>query len=277
MSSSKPTPNSHQPTAKKRRFLTADKKFQIYLEAQNPAVPVGEILRREGLFSTDLARIRQQVKEGALLRLSVKPGRAKDHSNVSAEAHEALKNELQQKERALADQAVELAILRKKNEWGFVGPLSATWIHVETKLEILSLFEASQLSGVSVRRSCLILSIEHRRVVRWQRQLRQGLPLHNRTPGPNQPPHRLLPEEAAQIVSVATSEEYADLSHRILSVMAGDLGLFQAAFSTVYRVLVAHDLMQARCQGAPTTVTPRLRFAKSSQAQTSVGVGTSVI
>ena len=88
--------------------------FQIYLEAQNPAVPVGEILRREGLFSTDLARIRQQVKEGALLRLSVKPGRAKDHSNVSAEAHEALKNELQQKERALADQAVELAILRKK-------------------------------------------------------------------------------------------------------------------------------------------------------------------
>ena len=77
-------------------------------------MPVGEILRREGLFSTDLARIRQQVKEGALLRLSVKPGRAKDQSNVSAEAHEALKNELQQKERALADQAVELAILRKK-------------------------------------------------------------------------------------------------------------------------------------------------------------------
>ena len=130
-----------------------------------------------------------------------------------------------------------------------MGPLSATWIHVETKLEILSLFEASQLSGVSVRRSCLILSIEHRRVVRWQRQLRQGLPLHNRTPGPNQPPHRLLPEEAAQIVSVATSEEYADLSHRILSVTAGDLGLFQASFSTVYRVLVAHDLMQARCPG----------------------------
>jgi putative transposase len=130
-----------------------------------------------------------------------------------------------------------------------VGPLSATWIHVETKLEILSLFEASQLSGVSVRRSCLILSIEHRRVVRWQRQLRQGLPLHNRTPGPNQPPHRLLPEEAAQIVSVATSDEYADLSHRILSVTAGDMGLFQASFSTVYRVLVAHDLMQARCPG----------------------------
>jgi transposase-like protein len=118
MSSSTPTPNPNKGPIKKRRLLTADKKFQIYLEAQDPTIPVGEILRREGLFSTDLARIRQQVKEGALLRLSVKPGRAKEAPNVSAETYEALKNELQQKERALADQAVELAILRKKTSGG---------------------------------------------------------------------------------------------------------------------------------------------------------------
>ena len=118
MSSSTPMPNPNKGPGKKRRLLTADKKFQIYLEAQDPTIPVGEILRREGLFSTDLARIRQQVKEGALLRLSVKPGRAKEQPNVSAEAYEALKNELQQKERALADQAVELAILRKKTSGG---------------------------------------------------------------------------------------------------------------------------------------------------------------
>ena len=111
-------PNPNKGPVKKRRLLTADKKFQIYLEAQDPTIPVGEILRREGLFSTDLARIRQQVKEGALLRLSVKPGRAKEQPNVSAEAYEALKNELQQKDRALADQAVELAILRKKTSGG---------------------------------------------------------------------------------------------------------------------------------------------------------------
>jgi len=111
-------PNPNNGPGKKRRLLTADKKFQIYLEAQDATIPVGEILRREGLFSTDLARIRQQVKEGALLRLSVKPGRAKEQPNVSAEAYEALKNELQQKERALADQAVELAILRKKTSGG---------------------------------------------------------------------------------------------------------------------------------------------------------------
>jgi transposase-like protein len=101
---------------KKRRYLSAEKKFQIYLETQRPDQPVGEILRREGMFSTDLARIRQQVREGALQRLGAKPGRKVEL--VSTEAYDQLKAELQEKERALADQAVELAILRKKTNGG---------------------------------------------------------------------------------------------------------------------------------------------------------------
>jgi transposase-like protein len=101
---------------KKRRYLSAEKKFQIYLETQRPDQPVGEILRREGLFSTDLARIRQQVREGALQRLGAKPGRKVEL--VSTESYEKLKAELGEKERALADQAVELTILRKKTHGG---------------------------------------------------------------------------------------------------------------------------------------------------------------
>ena len=116
MSSSKPSVATNPSPEKKRRYLSAEKKFQIYLEAQESGKPVGEILRREGLFSTDLARIRQQVKEGALQRLGAKPGRQQPH--VDAEAHAALKRELQDKERALADLAVELAILRKKTNGG---------------------------------------------------------------------------------------------------------------------------------------------------------------
>jgi transposase-like protein len=116
MTSSKSSEATNPSPAKKRRYLNAEKKFQIYLEAQNSDQPVGELLRREGLFSTDLARIRQQVKEGALQRLGAKPGR--QPSQVSTEAHEALKHELQEKERALADLAVELAILRKKTNGG---------------------------------------------------------------------------------------------------------------------------------------------------------------
>ena len=101
---------------KKRRYLSAEKKFQIYLETQRTDQPVGEILRREGMFSTDLARIRQQVREGALQRLGAKPGRKVEL--VSTESYEKLKAELAEKERALADQAVELTILRKKTNGG---------------------------------------------------------------------------------------------------------------------------------------------------------------
>ncbi len=111
-----PSEESQKTTRKKRRFLSAEKKFQIYLEAHSGDKPVGELLRREGLFSTDLARIRQQVKEGALQRLSAKPGRKEGH--VSSESYDALKRELQDKERAMADQSVELAILRKKTTGG---------------------------------------------------------------------------------------------------------------------------------------------------------------
>ncbi|MDE8344262.1 MAG: hypothetical protein POG24_10650 [Acidocella sp.] len=116
MSSSNPSAVPSPSPEKKRRYLSAEKKFQIYLEAQVGDKPVGELLRREGLFSTDLARIRQQVKEGALQRLGAKPGRKE--SQVSREVHEALKRELQDKERALADLSVELAILRKKTHGG---------------------------------------------------------------------------------------------------------------------------------------------------------------
>ena len=116
MSSSNSSEAPNKTPEKKRRYLSAEKKFQIYLEAQDGDKPVGELLRREGLFSTDLARIRQQVKEGALQRLSAKPGR--QQSQVSTEAYEAIKLELQNKERALADLSVELAILRKKTNGG---------------------------------------------------------------------------------------------------------------------------------------------------------------
>lgn len=113
MNSSNPATESKTPGPnRKRRYLSAEKKFQIYLETQRGDQPVGETLRREGLYSADLVRIRQQVKAGALEHLGTKPGRQAEM--VSAAAYATLKTELQEKERALADLAVELAILRKK-------------------------------------------------------------------------------------------------------------------------------------------------------------------
>jgi transposase-like protein len=100
----------------KRRFLSPEKKYQIFLEAQRGEAPIGDLLRREGLYSTDLARIQHKVKEGALQHLAQRPGRSK--KTVSKEAYDQLKQELQEKERVMAEMAVELVILQKKTNGG---------------------------------------------------------------------------------------------------------------------------------------------------------------
>jgi putative transposase len=130
-----------------------------------------------------------------------------------------------------------------------VGPIARHWIKEQTKLDILAVIKTSQQQGVSVRRSCVILAIEHRRIVRWQQQARQGQSLANLTPGSREPLHRMLPGEIDQIVAMAKSQEYVDLSHRIMAVTACDKGLFQASFSTVYRVLKEQNMMRARGPG----------------------------
>ena len=100
----------------KRRYLSAEKKYLLFLEAERGGQPLGEILRREGLYSSDLARIRDQVKAGALERLRARPG--PKPQTVCVEEYTALKQELEAKERAMADLSVELAILRKKTNGG---------------------------------------------------------------------------------------------------------------------------------------------------------------
>ncbi len=130
-----------------------------------------------------------------------------------------------------------------------MGPIATLWIQEQTKLDILQVIKSSQAQGVSVRRCCVILAIEHRRIIRWQNQLRQAKSLANLTPGPKEPLNRVLPEEIDLIVAMAKSQEYVDLSHRILAVTACDKDLFQASFSTVYRILKERNMMTARGPG----------------------------
>jgi hypothetical protein len=99
-----------------RRYLSAEKKYQLFLEAEKGEQQIGELLRREGLYSSDLARIREHVREGALERLKAKPG--PKPKTVSLDEYTALKQELEAKERAMADLSVELAIMRKKTNGG---------------------------------------------------------------------------------------------------------------------------------------------------------------
>lgn len=73
-----------------------------------------------------------------------------------------------------------------------------------------------------------------------------GLSLENTKPGPTKALHALLPEERQQVLSLARREDYADLSHRLLTVTGWDQGLVFVSFSTVYRILRAENMMAVR-------------------------------
>lgn len=98
---------------RKRKKLTAQEKWQIFLETTAKNAPVGEILRRHGLYSSELTRIRKDVESAALAELGKKKySRKLDH--VSREEYEKIKTELSAKVKALAQMGEEYLILKKE-------------------------------------------------------------------------------------------------------------------------------------------------------------------
>jgi transposase len=99
---------------KQKRRFSAEEKWGIYQECEKPGAQIGEVLRRHGLYSSDLQNIRRDVKEGALDRLRMsKPGRKKVTS-VSIKEHAQLRKELAEKATALAEMSVIFTTLKKK-------------------------------------------------------------------------------------------------------------------------------------------------------------------
>ena len=97
----------------KRKKLTAQEKWQIFLKATAKDAPVGEILRRHGLYSSDLTKIRKQVESGALQELGRKKYSRKP-AMVPHEEYEKIKAELTAKEKALAQMGEEYLLLKKE-------------------------------------------------------------------------------------------------------------------------------------------------------------------
>jgi len=101
-------------TPRRRRKLSAEKKYAILEEIRAFPNKKGEILRREGLYRSDIIRFEQVARDGAIKELKrSKPGRKRDEM-VSLEEYDRLKNELKQKEKALAELSVEYMVLKKK-------------------------------------------------------------------------------------------------------------------------------------------------------------------
>lgn len=103
-----------QASVRIRRHLSAEKKYSILEELRQSTGNKSEILRREGLYTTDIQRYEAIAREGAIKALGLsRPGR-KGPKEVSAIEYESLKKELARKDNALSEMAVEFTILKKK-------------------------------------------------------------------------------------------------------------------------------------------------------------------
>jgi putative transposase len=127
-----------------------------------------------------------------------------------------------------------------------VGEIRNEWISQEVKVEILEVIDNAKASGISITRTCTLLMIDRRRVTRWRMKRENGNSLDNMRPGPIEPVNRLLPEEREAVLIMARKEEYADMSHRVLTVTAWDLDIFHVSFSSVYRILHSEGLITMR-------------------------------
>ena len=109
--------NSQEEMVRKRRYLTPEEKYQIFLEASMAKGngSISEVLRRWGIHSSDLTRIRAAVEEGAV---NVFKERKSRKPKLNIEQYEQLEAEKERLEATVIEQAAELALLKKKDRSG---------------------------------------------------------------------------------------------------------------------------------------------------------------
>ncbi len=99
---------------RKRRHLSPEEKFQIFIEATMAKANgnVSEVLRRWGIHANDLTRIRRAIEESAI---SIFKARKSRKPKIDYLQHQELKAEKERLEATVLEQAAELALLKKKD------------------------------------------------------------------------------------------------------------------------------------------------------------------
>jgi len=94
--------------------LTAQKKFQLYLETRLLNASVGEIIRRYGIHLDDLRQIEQIVESSAIAGLKASGRKRRLPDVVTPERVVQLEAEVAEKIKALAELSVSYTLLAKK-------------------------------------------------------------------------------------------------------------------------------------------------------------------
>jgi transposase InsO family protein len=128
-------------------------------------------------------------------------------------------------------------------------------VEAATKHALLGLVDQAVAEGLAVQAACRVLQVTQRRVNRWQARRAAGT-LADRPAGGGAV-HGLLDEEIRAILELAEEWGEIDRSHRKLAHRGSRLGRVWVSPASVWRVLVAHDLVLPKPAGrAPVQRNP---------------------
>jgi putative transposase len=124
-------------------------------------------------------------------------------------------------------------------------------VNAACRAQILALVSDSVEAGCRQAKACEAIGIDERRLQRWIAS--EGREDQRRGPHA-QPSNALTPAEKAEIVAIASTKEFCDLSpHQIVPKLA-DKGRYVASESSFYRVLKAQSLLAHRGRSKPRSV-----------------------
>ncbi|WP_085941682.1 IS3 family transposase [Hyphomicrobium sp. MC1] len=216
-----------------RKQYSAEEKIRIVLDGLRGEVTVAELCRREGIAESLYYSWSKEFLEAGKRRLAGDTARSATTSEVKDLKRQAL--ELKE---VVAEQALELRLLKKKHDrgWGRRGmryPASE-------KLEIIRIVEQSRLP---VRRTLDKLGILPGSFYRWYDRYQSGgvEALEDKTSKPSRVWNRIPDEVRGRIINMALDEP--TLSPRELATRFTDTQNYFVSEASVYRLLKAHDLI----------------------------------
>ncbi|RUW42296.1 MAG: IS3 family transposase [Mesorhizobium sp.] len=216
-----------------RKQYGAEEKIRIVLEGLRGEESIAALCRREGIAESLYYNWSKEFLEAGKKRLAGDTARAATSDEVKV-----LRKEARDLKEVVAEQALELRILKKKHDRGW-GRRRMRYPASE-KLEIIRLVEQSHLSA---RRTLQKLGIPRSTFNRWyDRFLAGGVDaLEDRRPRPNRVWNRIPDEVRDQLIDLALNEP--ELSPRELAVTFTDTKGYFVSESSVYRLLKVHDLI----------------------------------
>lgn len=127
----------------------------------------------------------------------------------------------------------------------------------EERQTILNLLDEAIENGARTDKACAVFDLSERTLQRW-RVMDDG---DRRRGSHSQPSNKLSAQEREEVLTIANSKEYRDLSPKQIVPLLADKGQYVASESTIYRILREEDMVNHREPSRPAVPCPREHVA----------------